>query len=138
MSIFRPDACLARWVDRNRNHSQILNGCLLALYTTDRTWLITDDTANATAIEAGFGGYAQQAITDWGAAVVSGNVATTTAGVYTFTASGSGLPVTIYGVYVLDVNGNLLYVEKNPTGGVTLSAAGHSFSYRPAWSDKNI
>ncbi len=136
--IYRPDACIKRWVDHNRLGTQILNGAILRLYTTNRTWLSTDDTAQATAIEATFGGYASSIITDWGSANVSGNIATTTAGLYTFTASGSGLPQTVYGIFVCDSSGNLLYVEVNPTGGVTISAAGQQFSYVPAWSDKNL
>lgn len=138
MSIFRPDAAIKRWLDHARQGVTTLQNCTLHLYTTNRTWLTTDDTAQATAIEATFGGYASQTITDWGAATISGSVGQTQAGIYVFTASGSGLPQTVYGVYVLDAGGNLLYVEVNPTGGVTLSAAGNTFAYRPQWSDKNI
>lgn len=138
MSIYRPDACLNRMVNAMRNGTSTLNGCKLGVYTTDRVWLAGDDTAQATAIEAAFGGYAQQTITDWGAAVASGNISTTLAGLYIFTATGSGLPVTCYGILVFDSTGGLLFVEKNPTGGITLTAAGQSVAYRPSWSDKNL
>lgn len=114
------------------------NGGTLALYTSNHTPADGDTLSTYTAIEAAFGGYARITLNAWNApALDSNNYASSTETVRTFTATGSGLPVSIYGVFVLDVNGALAYAELNPTGAVVLSAAGHSFSYLPIITEKS-
>lgn len=108
-----------------------LNGATLHLYTSNHTPVLADVLATYTAIEASFGGYSAQTITPWGAAATVSAKAKSVAPTFTFTATGAGLPVTVYGVYVLTSGGLLIFAELNPTGGVTLSSAGHSFSYQP-------
>jgi hypothetical protein len=133
MSLLVPTASQLTFLDNIRTAGKLLNATL-HLYVSNYTPVLADVAATYNAIEAAFGGYAAQTITDWGAAATVSAKAKTVAGNYTFTASGTGLPATVYGIYVLDASGNLLYAEKNPTGGVTLSSAGHTFSYQPAFT----
>jgi hypothetical protein len=133
MALLVPTASQLIFLDNIRTAGKLLNA-KLALFVSNHIPVIGDVIGTYTAIEAAFGGYAQQTITDWGAAVTVAAKAQTTAGVYTFTATGAGLPTTVYGVFVTSSTGELLYAELNPTGGVTLSAAGHAFSYQPVFT----
>lgn len=136
MAIFRPDASLQRFLD-HLTASGKLASCSLAAFTSNHTPVSTDVAATYTAIEASFGGYARKTVNDWAASTVTSNIAKSVAGNYTWTATGTGLPVTIYGIFTLDGSGGLLYAELIPTGGVTLTAAGHTFTYNPQWTDQN-
>lgn len=138
MAIFRTDEALANWVNNNRNGVDNLKSCTLHLFKSTLTPNAGTVLADYAAAEADFGGSAAQTITDWGAAVVTAHVAKTTAGTYTFTATGTSLPNTINGVYVLDSAGKVLYSELIPTGAVTIGSAGQSISYVPSWSDEDI
>lgn len=137
MANYFPDQALKDSVDDKTGTGGQLKNAVLHLFVTNHANDSTDDITTYDAIEATAGGYAAQTITDWGAAVVTANVAVSTAGVYTFTFTGAGLPTTVYGAYVKDANGDLAYADLIATGGVTISAAGQTYSYRPKYSEKN-
>ena len=130
MSLLIPTASQLTLLDALTT-SGSLNGATLHLFKSNITPALTDVLATYTANEATFGGYAAQTITPWGAAATVSAKAKSVAPTFTFTATGASLPQTIYGVYVLTSGGALIFAEANPTGGVTLSSAGHSFSYQP-------
>lgn len=133
MSLLVPTDSQLIFLDDIRTAGKLLNATL-HLYIANHTPVIGDVLADYTAIEAAFGGYSPQTITNWAAAITASAKAKTIAGNYTFTATGAGLPVTVYGVYVLSATGELLYAELNPTGGITLSSAGHTVSYQPVFT----
>lgn len=102
---------------------------VMGLYTNNYTPLETSVIGDFT--EATFGGYSRVAVDAWGAAFwSSGGWAESDAALATFTATGAGLPVTVYGYFLLDAGGNVVGAERNPAGGVTLSTAGQVF---PVW-----
>lgn len=116
----------------------LLNGASLCLYNTNHTPTPTDTASTFNAIEATFGGYARITLNSWSAAFLNAsNAAETDELVRVFTATGAGLPQSIFGVYVLDAGGNLLYAELIPTGPVVLSAAGQHFAYQAVFTDKS-
>lgn len=137
MANFSPDASLQTLLDAMTAVGGKLRSATLHLFVTNHANNAADTASTYNAIEATAGGYASQTITDWGASTIAASVALTTAGVYTFTFTGSGLPFVVYGAYVLDSLGNLLYADLIATGGVTISAAGQTYSYRPKYSIKN-
>lgn len=130
MAVYVPNGSEVAFLEKLR--TQLLQGGTLHLYTSNYTPAQGDTAATYAAIEATFGGYAAITCNAWGVAYLNGsNLAETDETLRTFVANGSGLPQTVYGVYYLDAGGGLLFAELNPTGGVTLSAAGQSFSYLP-------
>jgi hypothetical protein len=137
MADFLPDASLQSVLDAATGVGGKLHSATLHLFVTNHANNAADTAATYNAIEATAGGYASQTITDWGASTIASNIATSTAGVYTFTFTGSGLPFTIYGAYVLDAATGLIYADLVATGGVTITAAGQTYSYRPRFTMKN-
>lgn len=130
MAVFWPDDSLVRNCEFIRTNR--LQGGSLCLFNTNRTPLHGDLLANLTAVEATFGGYARIVCGSWGASFVNALLqAETDEVVRTFTVTGAPIPETEYGVFYIGADGLLAFVELNPTGGITLSAIGHSFSYQP-------
>lgn len=130
MANYFPDEALLH--DLTKIIADRLNGASLCAFTTNHAPASGDTLATYTAIEASFGGYARITLNSWGAASINvGGAAETDEIERVWTATGSGLPVTIYGIFIIGADGFLAYAELNPTGGVTLSAAGHQFPYTP-------
>lgn len=119
--------------------SDRLQGGDLCLFASNYTPQDTDVAATYDAIKATFGGYAEQTCSGWSAAFTNGDgQAETDEAIHTFTATGAGLPETIYGVYYLDAAGLLVYAELFETGGITLSAAGHVINYLPVYTVETV
>lgn len=112
-----------------------LQGGELHLYSSNHTPADTDTESTYSAIEPSNAGLEGQTVSDWGDAALVSNVATTEAGLYTFTVTAGSLPVTIYGVYYLDVNGDFSWAElfDDP---VTLENNGESVSFVPRYNRK--
>lgn len=138
MPNFSPDAALADQLDRRWGAGGDLDLAELHLFVTNHAENPADVTATYSAIECTAGGYSLQVITDWAASFVVAHVAITEAGTYTFTFTGAGLPITIYGAFVLSALGVLIYADLIATGGVTISAAGQTYTYRPRVSLENL
>lgn len=135
MANYFPDGSLVEELDDLKTNKY--NGAELCAFVSNHTPVHGDVAATYTAIEATFGGYSRITLNSWSAAYVNASLeAQIDEAVRTWTATGSGLPQTIYGIFILSAGGTLLYVELNPTGGVTLSAAGHSFPYTPKRTHK--
>lgn len=116
----------------------LLQGAALHAYTTNYTPTNADVAATYLAMEASFGGYSPITLNSWGASFLNGaNQAETDEAIRTWSATGSGLPVTIYGIFVLSNSGDLLYAELNPLGGITLVNPGDAFSYQPVFTDES-
>jgi hypothetical protein len=112
-----------------------LMGAQLALYAASHTPTGADTAATYNAIEASFGGYARITLSSWGTPFNNtSNIAEVDEILRTFTATGSGLPQTIYGVYCLDSGGNLLFADPAPAPQI-LAAAGDSYTYLPIFTD---
>jgi hypothetical protein len=109
----------------------------LRLYTTNHAPDLEDTLATYTAIEAAFGGYASILCNAWAAAALNASDdAETDEIVRVFTATGAGLPVTVYGVFYVDVNGALAYAELFQNS-VTLNIAGNTVAYQPVFTARS-
>jgi len=115
---------------------ELLESAELCLFKNDYTPIATTVLADFT--EADFDGYARIVLSGWPAAALDANdKASTELAAQTFTKSGAVTANTIYGVFVLDDVGNLLYAERNPAGGVVINTAGQTYSYLPRFTDKS-
>jgi hypothetical protein len=115
----------------------LLQGGTLRLFASNHTPISTDTLSTYSAIQASFGGYAGIACSSWGASSTNAaNEAETDETVRTFTATGSGLPQTIYGAYYVDANGALAYAELFQSA-VVLSAAGQTVNFQPRFTGRS-
>jgi hypothetical protein len=88
--------------------------------------------------EADFPGYAAQDVITWGAASVAGHVATITAASNTFTRSTTGAAQNIYGYYVTNAAGTVLYwAELDPAAPRIVTNAGDTISVTLAMTDQS-
>jgi hypothetical protein len=87
--------------------------------------------------EADFAGYAASNCTGWTASTMASNTATTTADQKTFTRSSTGAVQNIYGYYVLDAGGNLLFAERDSAAPIPLTNLGDSYLVTPKWTLKS-
>jgi hypothetical protein len=137
VAVYLPSDSLNRSLDSVRLNR--LQAGTLRLFVSNHTPVPGDLAATYAAIECAAGGYAAITTNSWAAvAQNAANQAETDEIVRTWTFTGSGLPVTIYGVFFLDVGGNLMFAELNPTGGITITAAGQTFSYQPVMVEGRI
>lgn len=111
-----------------------LNSCSLRLFVNNHAPVHGDTVAAYT--EASFAGYAALTPLSFGAPSVDGTGKGTIADAsHTWTATGAGLPQTVYGYYVTDPDGSLVYAEANG-GGFIIGAAGVSYSVQLNVTDK--
>ena len=107
-----------------------LNSLTLHLFDNNHTVVVTDHLAALT--EASFGGYASVATTGWTGPVLDGNNNDAyTLPAEVFTATGSGLPTTIYGAYFTDGAGKLVMAMNDPSP-FTMSASGYTYTVSAA------
>jgi hypothetical protein len=105
----------------------------LRLFQNNHTPVHGDTAAAYT--EASFPGYAFTALTSWGAVYLTADFhAFTDEVLRTFTATGSSPANTIYGYYITDLTGALLWAELAPAA-VTINASGQTYSVLPRFSD---
>lgn len=103
-----------------------LNTLTLHLYQNDVT--PTDAWTIASVVEATFPGYAAVVPGTFGAAFTnSANQAESDAALVTFTSTGASPANTIFGYYLTNPAGALVYAERNPLGGQLIDAAGQSY-----------
>lgn len=115
--------------------SSLLNTLTMHLYKNNFTpvhGMILSDF-----VEADFTGYAAQAITTFGSSTLTGGFyAQTQAALATFTQSGTSVTCDVYGYYMTDSGGTLVYAELNPNGVVSMSATGLTYVVLPNfWFD---
>lgn len=114
-----------------------LDGGDLRLFTGSHVPAASDTLSTYTAIEPSFGGYAAITCSSWGAVFTNGDgEAETDETVRTFTATGSGLPVTVTGVFYVNPSGDLLYAERFQSS-VTVTNAGDTVSYLPVFTGRS-
>jgi hypothetical protein len=112
--------------------SGLYTGAQVGLYAANHTPVAGDMAATYTAIEASFGGYARQALGVPSAPVMAGGRATTTFGPpNAWSSTGGGAATQIYGAFVLDASGRLLWAELDPNGPYDMGTAGHAYGYSP-------
>lgn len=134
MSLKVPFAASLFWLQVQITN--LLEGCTIHLYKNDYTPIDTTVLGNLT--EADFDGYTSLTVTGWSAAALNAdNKAATVAPLQTWTKSAGATPNTVYGVFMKDGSGNLLSAERNPAGGVLITATGQTYSNLPRYTDKS-
>lgn len=110
--------------------------CQLGLFNSNITPSRTDVATTYTAHEATFGGYSRATLNSWGAITVVLHVAAMQEIVRTFTRTG-GATETIYGYFVLDNLGALMWAEAFPGGGIVMSGVGQMIAILPGLTDES-
>lgn len=104
-------------------------GAELCLYVNNYTPVAGSLLANFT--EATFPGYARASLTGWDAAVIVSDHSRQVADDCLFTLSATGGPYSVYGYFVLDGAGDLLWAERDPNAPGVLSTIGDQFRVIP-------
>ena len=108
-----------------------LMGAFLRLYVNAHTPVEGDTVAAYT--EATYPGYAGVSMLGWSSAYLNvGGKAQVDHAMVTFTAGLIVTPEDVYGIYVTDGAGNLLYAEEDPAGPVNINTPGQTYTYTPA------
>lgn len=112
------------------------NTLTLRLYQNNHTPADTDTAASYT--EATFAGYAAVALGSWSNAFLnSDNYGETDETTRVFTCTGSSPANTIYGYYITDGSGNLIWAEINPAGSFLINTAAQTYTVLPRWTLRN-
>lgn len=116
--------------------AMVADGHAAGLYTNNHTPALGD--AFAAYTEATFGGYAQVPLASPVSGGVTADIAKQTFAPVTFTATGSGLPVTVYGYFI--VRGTKLIGAELFVVPITLSTAGQAIVVVPSltYQDRSV
>lgn len=111
------------------------DGLTLHLYKNNFTPPVDADVVgNYT--ECDFGGYASQALSAFPGSSWATPRATTTGAAKVFTATGASANV-VYGYYVTNSAGDLVWAERNAAGGVTIGSAGQTYTVTPVMTNRD-
>lgn len=112
------------------------NTLTLRLYQNNHTPVDTDTAANYT--EATFSGYSAIALGSWSNAFLnSDNYGETDETTRVFTCTVAAPANTIYGYYITDGSGNLIWAEINPAGSFLINTIGQTYTVLPRWTLRN-
>jgi len=111
----------------------------VALFVGNYTPTHADTEATYTAMEATFAGYSRYTPSPWAAAYMVFNQATAYAAPRTWTVTASGGTDIVYGYFVLDAAGGLLWVSLEAQGPLPMRNAGDSYTCTPglAYASQN-
>lgn len=94
-----------------------------------------DVLSDYTAIEATFPGYSRQVLDNWTAALlIASGFAQTEADIVTWTRGAGAGTEDIYGYFVVDGGGNLLWAEAPTWAPITIDTLGQTISFLPRFS----
>jgi hypothetical protein len=127
-----------------------LGGDLRILTTLQTQWAATlviklfkndytpvDGSSVGNFVEADFDGYASQGIAAWGAPIAVGPRGQIQSASNTFTKAAGVVPNDIYGYYVLDGGGSLLWAERDPAAPIPIHNAGDKYIITPTFTLKS-
>jgi hypothetical protein len=112
------------------------NTLQLCLFTNNYTPAAGDTLANYT--EATFPGYARQAVSNWIPSTVAASVATSNADQKQFQRNATGTGQAVYGYFVLDGAGALLFAERDPAAPITLTNQGDTYLITPKFTYQSL
>lgn len=87
--------------------------------------------------EASFPSYVRQNITGWTPSVLSSGRALSAADLMTWTVLITSGTDIVYGYFVVDSTGNLLWAELNPLGPIPMNDGGQSLSLMPRFTQNS-
>jgi len=100
--------------------------CRCRLFQNDKVPADADVASNYT--EATFTSYAFQNAQSWVAPTSSGGVAQITHPTLTWTVGAVGVGNQIYGYYITDGTGQLLWAERDPNAPINMAATGNTYA----------
>ena len=106
--------------------------CRCRLFQNDR--VPADGDTAASYQEANFTGYALQNAQSWSAPASSGGAAQMTHPTLTWVVGTVGVGNLVYGYYITDNAGVLLWAERDPNAPVPMNASGNSYAITPAFT----
>lgn len=124
MTLKIPDA--GELVILNQLRAQWGSALFIELYRNDYTPV--DGTVLANLTVANYSGYAHQNATGWTAAATVSAVASTTADPKTFTVGAGGVGNSVYGYYVTDAGGALMWAERDANPPVGMNVNGDNYT----------
>lgn len=86
--------------------------------------------------ECDFAGYAAVLVSSWGTVSTVSGRASVTGSTCTFTRSSTGTAQNVYGYYVVS-DGDLLWVERDPSGPFSVASAGDNYAVVPKFTEKS-
>lgn len=114
----------------------LIEGGSLRLYSNNHPPADGDVAGDYT--ECTFPSYAPKTLTGWPASTLDGsNRASSALAFQTWTAGTIVSPEDVYGIFLLDVDGDLAYAELNPGGVVSIATTGQVFQYKPVFTYKS-
>lgn len=106
---------------------------VIRLFKNDKVPANGDDVSDYT--EADFSGYAEQDITSgWANPITLNDKATLIGSTAVFTHNGGPTGNSIYGYYIVDGNGDLLFAERNPAAPTTIDQLGETYAVAPLFT----
>lgn len=113
-----------------------LAGAELCLFQNNAT--VNDATTLAGITEADFDGYAREPLaTHWGTPGMVAGRASVDTDLITFTKAAGATTNNIYGYYVVDSAGDLLFLEKDPAAPIAMSTTGDTYSVKITFTEKS-
>lgn len=114
----------------------LLMGCDLRCYSNNHTPTDADDVTDYT--ECTFPGYADVPLNSWTSPTINvDGKAEISMTEQLFTAGSIVTPENIYGIYVTDAGGDLVYAERDPGGPVSMAVAGQQYGYLPRFTARS-
>jgi hypothetical protein len=110
--------------------------CVLHLYKNNYTPVEGSTSSNFT--EADFTGYAPVALASWSLPVLTPPYEQVTSAAVPFTVGTVGVGNTIYGYYVTDLGGALLWAERDPNAPIAMTATGNQYTVIPRFSMQSL
>jgi hypothetical protein len=112
--------------------AMVAAGYQVGLFTNNHTPVYGDTLGSFT--EASFGGYARNNLASPTNTGTSGNINLETFAASTFNPTGTGLPVTIYGYFIVNSGASRLTGAELFTVPITISIAGQALNVTPSLS----
>lgn len=118
--------------------AMVAAGYQVGLFTNNHTPAVGDNLGSYT--EGAFGGYARQALASPTNTGTSGNINLETFAQVTFTPSGTGLPVTVYGYFVVNNGASRLTGAELFAVPIVISIVGQNISVTPklSYQDRSV
>jgi hypothetical protein len=108
----------------------------IGLFTNNHAPVEADVIGNY--VEPTAGWYARQALGNWPASsYVLPNATSVNAPITWTDTGGIGSNATVYGYFIVDAGGVLMWAELDPAGPFTLSAAGYTYTVTPTFDTEN-
>lgn len=108
----------------------------VGLYVNNFTPTVNDTLASYSELSAGW--YARIALVGWSAPIYAAPFAQSTANPVVWTnTDGIGSPRTVYGYFVVDSSGALVWAERDPSAPVVILGGGGTYSVGPRLTYRN-